>query len=88
MKLKEIAERISKHLKRFEADKEINIRTGRGTSRFYFANARHTGRFVQITYITYQGFTSLSKAEAEKYLAWLDAGNIGWHYKALEDVDK
>jgi hypothetical protein len=31
-------------------------------------------------YISHQGECFLKRAEAEKYLAWLDAGNVGKHY--------
>ena len=34
-----------------------------------------------MTYVSYQGEASLKKAEAEAYLAWLDAGNVGRHYE-------
>ena len=89
---KEIAERISAHLKRFEADPAINVETsrgpntppGKGLRAFFNARARVAGARVGVTYISYQNSTNLKKVEAEKYLAWLDAGNVGRHYEALQ----
>lgn len=87
MTLTETAKRISAHLRRFEADAGINRATGRsaylGIKPYYGAGAIRSGRFVGVMYITYQGRTSLKRDEAESYLAWLDAGNVGRHFKAL-----
>lgn len=83
MKLKEIASRINAHLKRFEADPEINKNTKpdrSGLSDYYHAGSGASGSRVFVTYIIYQGSSSLKKADAEKYLAWLDDGNVGRHY--------
>lgn len=81
----ELAERIDAHLKRFESDPEINIdRSGNGLMTYYGARAGYGGGpKLSVTYVTYQDRSKLSKAEAEKYLAWLDAGNVGRHYEAL-----
>jgi|694.fasta_scaffold00460_36 hypothetical protein len=84
MKLQEIADKIKDHLKRFESDKTINAaKDGRSISPYYNAWATRSGRYVRVTYVSFQGSSSLSKAEAEAYLEWLNAGNIGKHYKAL-----
>lgn len=84
MTLTEIGDRINRHLKRFEADPAINVRDPEyRMSRFYVANAARAGRYVQVTYVTYLGGTNLTRDEAERYLAWLDAGNVGRHYEAL-----
>ena len=84
MKLQEIANRIKDHLKRFESDKTINaVKDGRDIPPYYNAWATSAGRYVRIVYVSFQGATNLSKAEAETYLQWLEAGNIGKHYKAL-----
>lgn len=85
MKLKELAERICNHLKRFEADKTtINVvKEGRDIQPYYNAWASVSGRYVRIVYVSFQGSSSLSKSEAEKYLCWLDAGNVGKHYKVI-----
>lgn len=82
MKLKEIAARISVHLKRFEADPEINKPRGDRMSLtpYYNAGSFAAGRYVGIMYIGYQGHSNISKEAAEEYLEWLDAGNVGKHY--------
>ena len=82
MKLAEIAERINKHLKRFEADPKINYydipRGEFGTLRpYYHAGAFAAGPRIKIKTISYQCGSSIKKDEALKYLEWLDAGNIG-----------
>lgn len=86
LKLAEIAKRISHHLDRFESDDLINTRVGRGnqvTKTFYNAGAFDSGRCVRVVYVSYQGSTALSKQDALTYLQWLDAGNVGKHWKAL-----
>jgi hypothetical protein len=89
LKLGEIAERIHAHLKRFEADPEINRKDPTyKTRRFYMASATSTGRYVSVRYINYQGHSNLERPEAEGYLAWLDAGNVGEHYKSGFDTRK
>ena len=80
MKLTEIANRINKHLKRFEADPIVNAKNDRGLMPYYFAQAYSVGRWVNIVYIAYHGANHLSREEAEQYLAWLDAGNVGTHF--------
>ncbi len=62
---------------------EAERQRGEGIRWFFGARASATGRYVSVKYISYQSSTSLSKEEAERYLAWLDAGNIGKHYEAL-----
>jgi hypothetical protein len=80
--LNEIAARIRAHLKRFEADPAINGRHPRsGTSAYYLARAYRGGRYVSVSYVTYQGATTLDRERAERYLAWLDAGNVGRHWE-------
>lgn len=87
MKNVDIAARIRSHLKRFEADPAINEKH-RGLSSYYCAGASASGRYVYVQYIGYQGPTPLSKAQALGYLAWLDAGNVGRHYQAMEPADE
>lgn len=92
-KIKELAARIDAHLKRFEKDPVINEerfyphpRTGEKTSAghpYYYAAASASGRWVSIHYVAYQGNSSLTKAQAIKYLDWLDDGNVGRHSKAF-----
>lgn len=56
-----------------------------GSSPYFQPNAYQAGRYVGVCYISFQGASNLSKADAEKYLAWLDAGNVGRHYEALRE---
>lgn len=78
--LREIAARITAHLRRFEADPEINERV-LGLAMYSGARADTPlrGRLVRVTYIAFQGAHRLSRTDAEAYLAWLDAGNVGDH---------
>ena len=76
MKLKEIAAEITKYLKSFEA--ENNDKTF--ASMYYNSFATNAGRYVQIIYVSYQGYSSLTKQEALEYLEWLREGNVGRHY--------
>jgi len=84
MKLKEIADRIAVHLKRIEADPVLNKNTKedrRGLSQFYWTDAHVAGRFVRVIYITYQGGSNLTKDTAIAYLAALDSGYNGKHWR-------
>ena len=69
MKLAEIAARIEVHLKGFES--------------YSGARAWAGGRWVYVAYSSYLFDSHLSKADAERYLDWLNAGNIGRHWQAL-----
>jgi hypothetical protein len=84
MKLAEIATKIRAHLARFEANPKINTKHN-GLLRYYGAGAHVGGARVGIRYISFQGVTYVSKAEALRYLAWLDAGNVGRHFEALRE---
>jgi len=89
-----IAERIDAHLNRFEADSKINkgqrydremqrwVEDPKGTGDYYCSSAYVSGRYISVVYITYQGSSQLTRERAEKYLAWLDAGNVGRHFEA------
>lgn len=82
--LDEIAGQISAHLKRFERDPEINKRDPKyDTIPYYHAGAWRVGSYVRVLYVSYQGGTSLKRSDAERYLSWLDAGNVGRHWQAL-----
>lgn len=89
MKLAEIAARISAHLKRFEADRKgINKDSkgnGMGLRPYYGAWCFTAGSKVGVTYVSYQGHSYMSKADALRYLAMLDAGYVGRHYEALRE---
>jgi hypothetical protein len=89
MKLAEIASAIDKHLKRFEADPEINqykdaIRYQDKLHPYWKSGAWAAGRYVYVSYVSYQGSSHLTKDEAMTYLVWLNSGNVGRHYGALE----
>lgn len=80
VKFQEIAARINVHLKRFESDPAIN--QGEGGQPYFNASAGYFGgRYMYVIYVSYQGRSTLSRADALAYLAWLDAGNVGKHFK-------
>lgn len=80
MSLTELAARIDSYLKRFEADPVLS-KGPAGRTIYYEARAWQAGRYVAIIYVSYQSQTNLSREEAEAYLAWLDAGHVGTHFK-------
>ncbi len=79
-KIAEIAERIAAHLLRME---KTDPKRGSSRCAYYMPNAWAAGPRVGVRYVSYQSTTNLTKADALEYLAWLDAGNEGSHYKAL-----
>lgn len=89
LKLRELAARITEHLRRFERDPKINVchqwehdgKVVKGRPPYYYAGASAAGSRVFVHYVPFQGHSSLTRAEAEAYLAWLDAGNVGRHYE-------
>ncbi len=85
--LEPIAERIGRHLRRFEEDPEINAPVtrpnGMTVTPYYHAQACAWRKRVRIRYVTYQGDTDLTAGEALAYLEWLDAGNAGTHRQML-----
>lgn len=38
-------------------------------------------------HVSFQGSSTLNKVAALRYLTWLNAGNVGKHYKALEHLE-
>jgi hypothetical protein len=82
--LREIAEALRAHLERMEGNPSINT-VMHGAKRFYYASAWVAGRYVGVRYISYQGNSNLTRADAECYLAWLDGGGEGRHYEALRE---
>lgn len=93
-KMAEIAAEIDAILKRYEADKARNTikwtdRNGveRTNNHFYCAGAHASGRFVYVTYVSYQGTTALTRERAERYLAWLKAGGYGSHWAGERDAE-
>lgn len=77
--LKEIAARISAHLQRIEKNPRTNPVRNR-MHKFYQSWAYQGSKYVRVVYVSYQGASSLTREEAEAYLAWLDARHVGTHY--------
>ena len=81
-KLGEIADRITAHLQRFEADptlRETQNTDGPRFVRFNTPSAKPGGGRIRIKFVN-TGLTAgvtLLKGQAIQYLAWLDAGNVG-----------
>jgi hypothetical protein len=85
MKLKEIAEKIAVHLKRFEADEKINARYVGGTLPYYHPHAWPAGSRVGVRYVAFQVSWFLTKQEALDYLEALDGGFAGQHFKVRKE---
>lgn len=69
-----------------EADPVVNTEIRSGLHRLYNAGAFTSGNGkVGVVYISYQGATYLTKVEAARYLAALDAGSTDRHYKVLRE---
>lgn len=82
LKLPEIARRIAAHLARAEADptlNKVNPHSKSGSRKYHHALSYQAGPKLAVVYVSYQGATLLTKAEALVYLAWMDAGNSGKH---------
>lgn len=94
----DLAKKINAHLQRFERDPKINpgkryddakkkwVADPMGVHDYYCAGASGNRHRVWVRYITYQGGSYLSIEDAQKYLAWLDAGHVGRHYEALKEA--
>jgi len=93
LSLTEIAERIDRHLSRMERSaQKVNGHSmavnpdGTVTNlRLFSANATRMGNRVGVTYVSYQGRSSLTRDEALSYLAGLDGGYVGRHYEWLRE---
>lgn len=85
MKLAQLADRIHAHLKRLESDDTVNVSRDGKRKLFWCSGARASGNRVFCTYVSYQGKTSLTRDEATRYLAKLDAGVVGRHFEALRE---
>jgi hypothetical protein len=93
---RDLGEKINVHLQRFQRDPKINpserydnttktwVSDEHGIRKYYGAKALSDRRRVTIVYVSYQGASFLSIENAQKYLAWLDAGNVGPHYEVLQ----
>lgn len=95
--LKALAARINAHLQRMERDPKINVEISRdphtpkgmGLHRFYGAGAWYIGgRYVSVTYVRYQGSTTMTREQAEIYIAALDAGSTDRHFEVLRAKGK
>lgn len=84
---REIAIEIDLHLKRMQADPNINTMMPRNNvyPKFHGARAYADGGWVKIMYVSFQGWNALRKKDAEKYLGWLNAGHVGKHYGVVGD---
>ena len=86
-KLGDIANKIDLYLSRFEQDPAINTVDPKSHCLIYFqARCFVSGSKVRVYYINYQGSLTLTKAEAKAYLRWLDEGNVGKHWTALQEI--
>lgn len=86
--LTDIAKRIDAHLKRFERDPGINKKKMGNygmTQEYWRVAVWRAGAYVQVRYSSPVGnHASLTRSAAIRYLAWLDAGNVGTHYQVPE----
>ncbi len=81
--LKVLARRIQEHLTAIEASPTRNPWNRgivNGTKPYYRATAYVAGTRLGITYVNYQGTTTLTQHEATAYLNFLDAGHTDKHY--------
>ncbi len=84
-----ITKAIKAHLVRFEHDNKINPRTKRTSPRVKALPKKYSNVLVQpehgvrvwIRYQDHTGGDTLMHAQAERYLDWLDAGNVGTHHE-------
>lgn len=81
----QLASAIDGYLKHFVATQTSQDNPDEGRGAFYLASAYARQNRVVITYISYQGETPITIEEAERYLEWLGAGNVGRHFEALRD---
>lgn len=85
---KDIAARINAHLKRFEADPAINYaQSDRSLKPYFQTNVWSSSRWVLISYVSFQGHSSLSRLDAERYLRALDTGYVGKHFGLLQGAE-
>lgn len=92
-----LGQKIDAHLKRIEGDLTLNppkrfdeatktwVLDPAGLSAYYGARAMGDRYRVWVIYVSFQGGSYMSIEDAEKYLAWLDAGNVGRHFEALRE---
>lgn len=92
-----LGQKIAAHLRRIEGDLALNpprrfddaskawVLDAAGMSAYYGARARGDRYRVWVIYVSFQGGSYMSIEDAETYLAWLDAGNVGRHFEALRE---
>lgn len=87
--------KINRHLQRFSRDPQISLGKRYDEEAkawmpgdYYGAHSRGDRHRVWIIYVAYQESSYLEIAVAQKYLEWLDAGNVGRHGSALQEVSK
>lgn len=88
LKLKDLAQAIEAHLNRFEADPVLSRKKDGKTARFWGTGCGVSGRFVVVTYISYQGSSNLSKSDAISFLPKLEGGYVGRHHEALREPER
>lgn len=78
----DIVAKIDAHLKRIERDPKLNPTDPKYKVRqFYCASASlENYNSVRLLYVAYQGDSHVTRDDAARYLAWLDAGNVGTHH--------
>lgn len=74
MTLEELAERINAHLQKFPRDRFPGARAAASLTGLGW------GERVRVVYDNRDRSHPLTKDEAQRYLAWLDAGNVGTHF--------
>jgi hypothetical protein len=92
-----LGKKIDAHLRRIEGDLALNppkrfdatskawVLDPAGMRAYYGARARGDRYRVWVIYVSFQGGSYMSIEDAETYLAWLDAGNVGRHFEALRE---
>lgn len=87
MNLTATAGAIRQHLKRIEDDDELNpLPVEGGGRRFWHTDAHRSGSYVRVQYISYEGSMTINRETAERYLKWLEAGNVGSHFTMQRDL--
>jgi len=84
--VKAVASKINAHLRRCERDPKINEKVRGDLRRFYNASAHYHRGKVCVCYVSYQGVSKLTPAEARVYLAHLDSGGTRRHFMVLHDT--
>ncbi len=81
--LTDIASAIQEHLQRFERDPRCPIFPS-----LYRAHADRRGARVGVLYDLRSRYRNLTRPAAVRYLAWLDAGNVGTHHDIPQEFQQ